>query len=297
MPRNNPASARRDATRLRLIGAIALWLMTAAVQAASPGPAASGLTLRGEPVQGGLLIGKAPSAVRVTIDGEPVLQASDGTFLIGFDRDGDEARRLSVEMADGRTVARLLEPRTRAFDIQRIDGLPPSKVTPDPASLDRIRAEAAMVREARMRRDDRVDFAQGFVWPVGGPVTGVYGSQRILNGEPRNPHWGIDIAASTGTPVRAPAGGIVTLTHDDMYFSGGTLLLDHGLGLSSAFLHLDEILVEPGERVERGDIIARVGDTGRATGPHLDWRINLGSTRIDPALLLDGPPPSRSGSE
>lgn len=289
--------ARLGMTRIGWIGAAVMWLLVAQVQAANPVDPEPGLMLSGDPVQGGLLIGKAPSAVRVIVDGEAVPQASDGTFLVGFDRDRTEARRLSVELSDGRTVERMLEPRIREFDIQRIDGLPPSKVTPDPASLERIRAEAAMVREARTRRDDRIDFAEGFLWPVGGPVTGVYGSQRILNGEPRNPHWGIDIAAPIGTPVQAPAGGIVTLTHDDMYFSGGTLLLDHGLGLSSAFLHLDEILVESGTRVERGEIIARVGDTGRVTGPHLDWRINLGSTRIDPGLLMDGPPPSRSDSD
>ncbi|NCO18437.1 MAG: M23 family metallopeptidase, partial [Gammaproteobacteria bacterium] len=167
-----------------------------------------------------------------------------------------------------------------------IDGLPPAQVTPDPAVMERIRAEAAMTREARRRVDDRADFAAGFDWPTRGPITGVYGSQRILNGEPRSPHWGLDVAAPTGTEVRAPAAGIVTLTHSDMYFSGGTLLIDHGLGLSSAFLHLDEILVEPGQRVERGELVARVGATGRVTGPHLDWRMNLGETRIDPQLLL-----------
>lgn len=248
------------------------------------------VTLRGEAVQGGLVIGQASAAARVTVDGEEVARASDGTFLLGFGRDDVTARRLIVELPDGRREERLLEPRTREFETQRIDGLPPSQVTPSPEALERIRAEARLVRDARTRLDDRTDFDDGFIWPVSGPVTGVYGSQRILNGQPRNPHWGIDIAAPVGTPVRAPAAGIVSLAHDDMYFSGGTLLLDHGLGLSSAFLHLDEILVEPGARVEQGDVVARVGATGRVTGAHLDWRMNLGPVRVDPALLLEEAP-------
>jgi murein DD-endopeptidase MepM/ murein hydrolase activator NlpD len=246
--------------------------------------------LEGTPVQGGLMIGQAPVEATVLLDGQPAERASDGTFLIGFGRDRIEPVSVVVDYGDGRVFSTELSPSERRFDVQRIDGLPPEQVTPDPASMERIRAEAAQVRQARARRDDRTDFAGGFEWPATGPITGVYGSQRILNGEPRNPHWGIDIAAPVGTPVRAPAGGIVTLTHSDMYFSGGTLLLDHGLGLSSAFLHLDEILVDVGDRVQRGDVIARVGSTGRVTGAHLDWRMNLGATRIDPQLLVGGMP-------
>ncbi len=251
-------------------------------------PAVSALAeveLRGEAVQGGLLIGIAPAGSTVLLDGEMVASTAEGHFLIGFGRDETAARRLRVEWPDGE-FEQLLDPQPREFAIQRIDGLPPAQVTPDPSVMERIRAEAAMTREARRRIDDRADFAAGFDWPTTGPVTGVYGSQRILNGEPRSPHWGVDVAAPTGTEVRAPAAGIVTLAHPGMYFSGGTLLIDHGLGLSSAFLHLDQILVEPGQRVERGELVARVGATGRVTGAHLDWRMNLGETRIDPQLLV-----------
>ena len=248
--------------------------------------------LQGQEVQGGLLIGQAPPDARVLLDAEPLLQSSEGFFLIGFSRDETDARELVVEI-DNQRWSRELVPAARKFNIQRIDGLPPAKVTPAPESMARIQAEAEQTRAARELRDDRTDFNAGFLWPVKGPITGVYGSQRILNGEPRNPHWGIDIAAPVGTPVLAPAGGIVTLVHDDMYFSGGTLLLDHGLGLSSAFLHLEKILVEPGQRVEQGDVIAEVGATGRVTGAHLDWRMNLGPTRVDPALLL---PPMDDGN-
>jgi len=265
---------------------LALLLLVAAVNATAD----DGVELSGEAFQGGLIIGHADREAVVRLDGDVLQRSGDGHFLIGFGRDDEQARRLTVEFPDGRLVERELMPKPREFDIERIDGLPSQMVTPDPEALKRIRAEAAMTSEARRRRDPRSDFEHGFEWPVTGPITGVYGSQRILNGKPRNPHWGIDIAAPTGTLVRAPAPGIVTLAHPDMYFSGGTLLLDHGLGLSSAFLHLSEILVESGQRVEQGDPIARVGATGRVTGPHLDWRMNLGATRVDPELLL-GPMP------
>jgi len=246
--------------------------------------------IQGRMVQGGLLIGRAPAGAEIELDGVPLQHAADGYFLVGFGREATQARRLTVRGPDGRTETRELRPEPREFDIQRIDGLPSGQVTPDPESLERIRREAAQVRWARARVDHRVDFTEGFIWPVAGPITGVYGSQRILNGQPRSPHWGVDVAAPTGTPVVAPAAGLVTLAHPDMYFSGGTLLLDHGLGLSSAFLHLDEILVEQGQRVEQGEVIARVGATGRATGAHLDWRMNLGDIRIDPETLMDGRP-------
>ena len=181
--------------------------------------------------------------------------------------------------------------KPREYRIQRIDGLPPGKVTPrSKEDLARIRREVAMVKRARLTDDARTDFLGGFRWPIKGPISGVYGSQRILNGEPRQPHYGVDIAVPTGTKALAPAAGVVTLAHPDMFFSGGTLIVDHGHGLSSAFLHLSRILVKKGQRVAQGQPIAEVGATGRVTGPHLDWRINLFGRRIDPELLV-GPMP------
>lgn len=279
---------------MRNAPAAALLALLAANTAPADAPAP---TLEGEIVQGGLVVGRASPDARVEIDGKPVPQASDGTFLIGIARDRERPLQLAVDYGERGVHRSQLAPRKRNFDVQRIDGLPREKVTPDPAALERIRAEAARVRRARERRDDRTDFSGGFDWPVTGPITGVYGSQRILNGEPRSPHWGIDIAAPAGTPVRAPAPGVVTMVHADMYFSGGTLLLDHGLGLSSAFLHLEDILVDEGERVQRGETIATVGATGRATGAHLDWRMNLGPVRIDPALLVGEMPDEGAGAQ
>ena len=152
-------------------------------------------------------------------------------------------------------------------------------------------AGAELVKATRKLDDPRTDFLDGFIWPSQGPISGVYGSQRILNGKPRRPHFGVDVAGPVGTPVVAPAGGVVTLAHPDMYFSGGTLVIDHGHGLSSAFLHLSRILVKEGQRVEQGEPIAEIGATGRVTGAHLDWRMNWFEQRIDPQLLA-GPMPA-----
>ncbi|MCA1780340.1 MAG: M23 family metallopeptidase, partial [Xanthomonadaceae bacterium] len=248
-------------TRFVLAGVFVLSVSGCALADDSAAGDNSALRLSGKAVQGGLIIGQASPDAEVRLDGQLLVRSSDGRFLIGFGRDDHDARVLEVEWPDGRSSRRRLVPEVREFDIQRIDGLPSAQVNPNPQSMERIRAEAELTRQARQRVDDRSDFAGGFDWPVTGPVTGVYGSQRILNGQPRSPHWGIDIAAAVGTPVLAPAPGIVTLAHPDMYFSGGTLLIDHGLGLSSAFLHLERILVEPDQRVEQGEVIAEVGAT------------------------------------
>lgn len=264
-----------------MIAWLSLWLLTS--------PAAAEVTFDGDLVQGGLMIGSAPPGSDVQLDGQALMVDEHGRFLIGFGRDAHRPHALKVRLPDGRTHSRELRPESRIFSVQRIEGLPAEKVTPKPDVMQRIREEAGMAQAARTRRDERSDWAQGFIQPVSGRVTGVYGSQRILNGEPRAPHWGVDIAAPTGTPVLAPAAGLITLVHADMYFSGGTVFLDHGHGLISAFLHFDEILVEVGDYVTQGEVIGRVGESGRATGPHLDWRISLGDIRIDPMLLLEQP--------
>jgi murein DD-endopeptidase MepM/ murein hydrolase activator NlpD len=251
------------------------------------------VTLDGEAIQGGVIFGKTTPGSRVLQDGEAVRVSADGDFLIGFTRDAPKTSALRIELPNGDVVERTLDVAQREYRIQRIDGLPPSKVTPrKPEELARIRKDAAEVGRARARDDDRQDFLGGFVWPVQGPITGVYGSQRILNGQPRRPHFGVDVAAPVGTPVYAPAPGIVTLAVPDMYFSGGTLIIDHGHKLSSSFLHLHKLHVAVGDRVEQGDLIAEVGATGRVTGAHLDWRMNLRRHRIDPELLVSPMPAS-----
>jgi len=258
--------------------------------ASVPVAAETGVRLDGPRVQGGLLRGRVPPGSTVEYEGEAVRVSADGWFLVGFGRDAPPEAEFAVTYPNGRRERQLLEVERREYDIQRIDGLPPSKVTPSEEDLARIRREVRIVGQAREIDDARTDFLSGFQWPVRGIISGVYGSQRILNGEPRRPHFGIDIAAPQGTPVMAPTDGVVTLAHPDMYFSGGTMIVDHGHGLSSAFLHLSRILVDRGERVVQGQVIAEVGSTGRSTGPHLDWRINLFGRRLDPSLLV-GPMP------
>jgi murein DD-endopeptidase MepM/ murein hydrolase activator NlpD len=253
-----------------------------------------GLVLEGQATQGGLVLGQTQPGAEVALDGNPVRVWRDGTFLIGFGRDAPAAAALRVVLPDETVIDRTLAVSQREFRVQRIDGLPPSRVQPPPEVSERIRREAELVRGARGQTADRADYAGGFSWPLTGRISGVYGSQRILNGEPRQPHYGVDVARPAGTVVSAPAPGTVSLAEPDLYFSGGTLIIDHGRGLSSTFIHLSRILVAVGDRVAAGDPIAEVGATGRATGPHLDWRMNLGDVRLDPALLA-GPMP-KSGS-
>ncbi|MFQ5761026.1 MAG: M23 family metallopeptidase [Acidiferrobacterales bacterium] len=255
------------------------------------------LELQGQPVQGGLMQGRTDPDAEVTFDGQSVRISKDGEFLIGFGRDAPAQAKLVVTFADGSREWRELKVDQRKYKIQRIDGLPPRKVNPSEEDLVRIGREAASIKKVRTRDDIRTDFLEGFIWPAKGRITGVYGSQRIMNGEPRRPHFGLDIAAPVGTPVIAPASGIVTLTHPDMFYSGGTLILDHGHGLSSTFIHLHRILVKEGQYVRQGDAIAEIGATGRVTGPHLDWRINLFTRRLDPQLILKAmPAPAKQAS-
>jgi murein DD-endopeptidase MepM/ murein hydrolase activator NlpD len=233
-----------------------------------------------------LIFGKADPGSHATLDGKPLIVSAEGNFVIGFDRDETGQRVLLVSAPDQPDEVVKLDVVPRKFEIERVDGLPPETIHPDPAAEQRIRDEAAMVNAARSRRDPQTWYLTGFAWPASGRITGVYGSQRILNGEPGRPHYGLDIATAVGSPVFAPADGVVTLAYGDMYFSGGTLILDHGQGLSSSFLHLSKILVETGTSVHQGDLIALVGATGRASGPHLDWRMNWLDRRVDPQLLL-----------
>lgn len=283
---------------------LAIFLILSALGWPPQGQAGQNLlSLDGASVQGGLLVGRVTPGASVYLDGNSVRVSKEGVFLVGFHRDAPQRSELVVEYPDGTREQRSVSVDRREYHIQRIDGLPPSKVTPSKKHLERIRREAAMARKARKRDDPRTDFLTGFIWPAKGPISGVYGSQRILNGQPRRPHFGVDIAVPSGTPVKAPADGLVTLAHPDMFFSGGTLILDHGHGLSSSFLHLSRILVEEGQRVRQGDIIAQVGATGRVSGAHLDWRMNLFEKRLDPELVTDPMPtaeaartPSGAGS-
>ncbi len=254
---------------------------------------ASGFTqaveLSGELAQGGLLIGKAQPGERVWLGKKELKQTPDGRFVFGFGRDAKPTKVLKICKADD-CREHVLNIRQRQYDIQRIEGVPQNTVTPPPEVLERIRKENTQVARARRAVSDSLAFAGPFIWPLEGPITGVFGSQRVYNGEPRRPHFGVDVAAPTGTPVVAPADATVTLAHPDMYFSGGTLVMDHGYGVSSTFIHLSEVLVKDGQKVRQGEVVGKVGATGRATGPHLDWRMNWYKVRLDPVLHV-GPMP------
>ena len=264
------------------------WLRTALVAIiALVGVPALGMELevRGAWEQGGMVIGRVAPLAKVWLGNKPVAVGSDGHFVAGFERDAPAQVRMTVSDPLGQHSYRFDVVR-RSYDVQRVDGVPEGTVTPPPEVLARIRREQELVDRARAEVSTRQDFLAGFARPLQGPITGVYGSARIYNGVQKNPHYGLDIAAPTGTLVHAPAAGVVRLAQPDLYFSGGTLIVDHGQGLTSTFIHLSALLVAEGDELARGDPIARVGATGRATGPHLDWRMNWLDVRIDPALVL-----------
>ncbi|MCV6603778.1 MAG: M23 family metallopeptidase [Porticoccaceae bacterium] len=272
-----------------------LWLLPllSALCLADPGEKSGGLpgvAFEGEWQQGSLLVGHAQPGFQVRVGKQLIQQGSDGRFLLGLGRDTAETIKVTSVASSGEEFSHRYPVMQRDYRVQRVDGVPARTVNPPAEVLERIRRESAQVRQARNRRDLREDYMQGFSWPLKGTITGVYGSQRIYNGVPKSPHYGIDIAAPQGELVRAPAPGVVSLVHRDMYYSGGTLILDHGHGLSSTFIHLSEALVEEGQKIEAGDPIARVGSTGRSTGPHLDWRMNWLDVRIDPQLVLKALP-------
>jgi len=259
-----------------------IWLMLSpSVSAEAPEP-----SLRGEFVQGGIVIGKTTRGAQVYFNDEPLQVSERGDFVFGFGRDDTGTVDLRVVYPNGVIWQSRFPINEREFRIQRIDGLPQQTVTPDPEVVAQIRKNNQDVWKARQPRSEFTHFAERFIWPAEGPISGVYGSQRILNGEPRTPHYGLDVAAPTGTPVYAPASGVVTLAHPEMVLSGGTMIIDHGHGIFSSFLHLHAMHVEVGDYVEQGQLVGEIGATGRATGPHLDWRINWGNVRIDPAYLV-----------
>ncbi|MCG8425893.1 MAG: M23 family metallopeptidase [Chromatiales bacterium] len=250
------------------------------------GPIWAKTTLSGKAIQGGLMTGQTTPGAKVSVDGDAVRVSADGIFLVGFGRDHPKQSKVVIAYPDGSRETQTIKVAQREYKIQRINNLPKRKVTPNKADLKRIRDDSAQAKKARSQDDDRQGFRSGWIWPVEGPISGVYGSQRILNGKPRRPHFGVDIARPTGTPVKAPADGVVTLAHPDMFFSGATLIIDHGHKLSSSFLHLSKIRVKVGDKVKQGDVVAEVGATGRVTGAHLDWRMNYYQHRIDPQLLV-----------
>lgn len=243
-------------------------------------------------VQGGLILGTAPEGtVSLWLDGKPVRMADGRRFLIGFGRDHGPSAVLEARSADGSALRETLSIRARAWDIQSLPTLPRG-TTPTPEFLKRRAEELRRIDTARAMQSDSQGWQQRFGWPATGRISGVFGSQRIYAGEPGAFHSGVDVARPTGTPIVAPADGVVVLAADAPFtLEGNLLMIDHGMGLNSAFLHLSRIDVRAGDRVARGQRIGAIGATGRATGPHLHWGMKWQDERIDPQLLA-GPMPN-----
>lgn len=245
---------------------------------------------QGQWVQGGLIRGQVPSGSTLRLDGREVVVSEMGHFALGFGRDASSQSELVWRKPDGSEQTFALHIAAREYRIQRVNGVPQKTVKPSAEHLQRIRDEAARVRAARAGFLAREDFTQPFIWPLEGPITGVFGSQRVYNGVPKTPHFGVDVAAAKGTPVQSPMSGRVVLAEDDLFYSGGTVIIDHGMGVSSTLMHLSAVYVKVGDEVEQGQKVAAVGATGRATGPHLDWRMNWLDQRVDPQLIVPAMP-------
>ena len=251
--------------------------------------AADKVSLSGDISEGGLVVGQTEPGARVVFDGRPLRLTPDGLFVFGFNRDADKTAALDVTFPDGTKDHRVLDVARTKYKIQRINGLPEKMVSPNPEQLARIKRENGQIIKAREADIDGSWFAEHFIWPAKGPISGIFGSQRILNGKPRAPHTGLDIAVPVGTELRAPAGGVVSLAQPDFYLTGGTLMIDHGHGVSSVFIHLSEIDVKVGDVVKQGQKVALTGATGRVTGPHVHWGLYWFDNRLDPRRLLPSP--------
>jgi murein DD-endopeptidase MepM/ murein hydrolase activator NlpD len=248
------------------------------------------IKLSGEIKQGALVIGKTAINNIVTFDDKVLPLSKNGDYVFGFGRDADKSYNLIITQPNGKTEQKTLVPAKRKYKIQRIEGIAKKIMNPNPKSVARSKKDGIQVRTARKTLSDKTYFSKGFIAPIKGIITGFYGSQRVFNGIPKRPHFGLDYAGKTGDPVKAPASGKVVMFVPDMFYSGGTMIIDHGHGITSSFLHLSKSYVKKGDEVKKGQIVAAVGSSGRATGPHLDWRINWFNVRLDPALALKALP-------
>ncbi|RZO49151.1 MAG: M23 family metallopeptidase [Candidatus Pelagibacterales bacterium] len=240
-------------------------------------------TFKGEFVQGSFILGKTEAGSEVFIDKKKVKVTSEGYFVFGLGR--DRKNDIVITINEKKIIKKIFK---REYKIQRIDGLEENKVTPPEEVYERIKKENKWIGEARSINSDLTFFKNKFTIPVKNAIiTGVYGSQRILNGKPKWPHYGLDFAANEGTKIEAMLDGTVTLVEPDLFYTGGTLIFDHGHGISTLYMHMKKIFVKKGQMVKQGDIIGTVGSTGRATGAHLDVRLNWFQTRLDPATVLD----------
>jgi murein DD-endopeptidase MepM/ murein hydrolase activator NlpD len=246
-----------------------------------------GFTLDRAAEQGNIIIGQAPAgALSLSLDGLPVKLAADGAFLIAFHRDAAATARLAALMPDGRSVTQDIVVTPHVYSVQKVDGLPPKTVVLSAADESRRKGEVARIVASRAVVSELQGWRQRFIWPAKGRISGVYGSLRIRNGVPGSPHFGVDVARPTGTPIMAPADGVVVLAEPDMLMEGGLLIIDHGFGLFTDYMHLSRLDVKVGAVLKQGQPIGAIGATGRATGPHLHWGMRWAATRLDPSKLV-----------
>ena len=244
------------------------------------------IEFKGKFLQGHYIVGITDPSAKIIIDKKNVKVSNEGYFVFGIDRD----RKFDVSVTkiiNSKKEVIIKKVLKRKYNIQRIDGLEESKVTPPESVYKRIKEENNKIGEARAINSNLPFFKDKFIMPVEGIISGVYGSQRILNGKPKWPHYGIDIAAKQGTMIKSSGSGIVTMAEDDLYYTGGTIIMDHGHGISTIYSHLETVMVSVGDKINQGDVIGTVGSTGRSTGPHLDFRINWFQTRLDPMSVLN----------
>ena len=246
----------------------------------------SAIEFKGKFLQGHFIVGITDPNAKIIIGKKEVKVSKDGYFVFGIDRD----RKFDIKITkiiDSKKEVITKQVLKRKYNIQRIDGLEESKVTPPESVYKRIKEENNKIGEARAINSDLPFFKNQFIIPVEGIISGVYGSQRILNGKPKWPHYGIDIAAKQGTMIKSSGSGIVTMAEDDLYYTGGTIIMDHGHGISTIYSHLETVMVSVGDKINQGDIVGTVGSTGRSTGPHLDFRVNWFQTRLDPMSVIN----------
>ena len=244
------------------------------------------IEFKGKFLQGHFIIGITDPLAKILIDKKNIKVSEDGYFVFGIDRDR-KFDLIITKIQDGKKEKIIKKVLKRQYNIQRIDGLEESKVTPPESVYKRIKEENNKIGEAKAVNSDLSFFKNRFIMPVEGIISGVYGSQRILNGKPKWPHYGIDIAAKKGTMIKSSGTGVVTMAEDDLYYTGGTIIMDHGHGISTIYSHLETVMVSIGDKINKGDIIGTVGSTGRSTGPHLDFRVNWFQTRLDPMSILN----------
>ena len=243
------------------------------------------IEFQGKFIQGHFILGKTNPEAKILVGKKKVKVSKDGFFVFGIDRDR-KFDLVFTKIENNKKTKITKKVLKRKYNIQRIDGLAESKVTPPESVYKRIKKENNAIGEARAINSDLLFFKEKFIMPVEGIISGVYGSQRILNGKPRWPHYGIDIAAKLGTMIKSSGTGVVTMAEDDLYYTGGTIIMDHGHGISTIYSHLENVLVSVGDQINKGDVIGTVGSTGRSTGPHLDFRVNWFQTRLDPMSIL-----------